>query len=287
MEADILVPTDYPTIQAAVNAASPGDIIGVKKGTYAGAIITKEVTLIAMGKVIIDAGPYSHAPVLRAGFLFPPDFSGNGTHIEGFQFQGTIQDGIVVPDDGKLDFPIFSRGADNVTVIHNTMSDSFQGITNWHGSGWTISHNDLVNLWTICGGGIGILVGGFDGTATVSDNVISHNRIRGTLRVSPGDCGGYDGTGIVMFADFRAGPTFGAVAIKDNRVVENKVSLSSDTPGTVDVVAIELTDTRDVLGVIFDNAVGFNDLQKTVMQIALTPTTLDTVNDISRNHGDS
>jgi hypothetical protein len=68
------------------------------------------------------------------------------------------------------------------------------------------------------------------------------------------------------------------------------VALTSDTPSVVDVVAIEMTDTRDdetLDPVIFDNAIGFNDLRGTVLQLALTPESLDQTNDISRNQGEN
>lgn len=76
-----------------------------------------------------------------------------------------------------------------------------------------------------------------------------------------------------------------------NRVVKNKVSLVSDNPDVVAVVAFELTDTRDneneCCEVIYDNAIGFNDFRGTEIQIALTPETLQGCNDISRNFGDN
>jgi hypothetical protein len=46
----IIVPRDYPTIQAAINAASPGDTIKVLPGTYREQItISKSLTLIGTG----------------------------------------------------------------------------------------------------------------------------------------------------------------------------------------------------------------------------------------------
>ena len=45
----IRVPQDYPTIQAAVNAAKPGDVIRVGKGEFRGATVNKPVTLIGEG----------------------------------------------------------------------------------------------------------------------------------------------------------------------------------------------------------------------------------------------
>jgi hypothetical protein len=104
--------------------------------------------------------------------------------------------------------------------------------------------------------------------------------------VDPDDGGGYAGSGIVIYADFRWGG-LGAAAIQDNSVVQNDVSLASDTPAVVDVVAFELTDTRDdpdadPFPVVFDNAIGFNDFRGTTLQIELTPEELDEHNDISR-----
>ena len=93
----------------------------------------------------------------------------------------------------------------------------------------------------------------------------------------------------MLYADFR-GERTGAEEISQNRVVKNKVSMSSDTSGVVDIVAIELTDTRDdpeLDPVIFDNSIGFNDLRGTATQIDLTPEELDECNDISRNLGEN
>ncbi len=66
----------------------------------------------------------------------------------------------------------------------------------------------------------------------------------------------------------------------------------SDNPNLVEVVAFELTDTRDdpqadPYPVIFDNAIGFNDFRGTALQIYLTPEELEDHNDISRNLGNN
>jgi hypothetical protein len=179
-------------------------------------------------------------------------------------------------------------GADDVTIDHCTFRNAIQAVSNWRGNGWAISHNEIIDLRTRCGGGIGILVGDYMG-GVVENNIVSHNKISGTLHVALDDCGGYAGTGIVLYADFRYS-TGGAAAIKNNRIVKNSVGLSSDNPGVVNVTAVELTDSRDfsdVEPVLFDNAIGFNDFRATVLQIALTPFNLDLVNAISRNLGEN
>ena len=75
-----------------------------------------------------------------------------------------------------------------------------------------------------------------------------------------------------------------------NSVIKNKISLESDTPDVVDVCAIELTDSRDdveaeLYPVIFENAIMFNDLRGTELQVVLTPEDLENWNYISRNLG--
>jgi hypothetical protein len=151
-----------------------------------------------------------------------------------------------------------------------------------------ISHNKITDLRTRNGGGIGILVADYAG-GVVTENVVFQNTVSGTLHVDPNDGGGYQGSGIVLYADFRWGRA-GAEQLAYNRVIKNKVGLVSDNPGLVDVVAFELTDSRDdphLEPVIFDNAIGFNDFRGTATQIVLTPEELSDVNDISRNLGDN
>lgn len=280
------VPGDYLTIQEAIDDAQPGDTILVGPGEYFGATVTKAVQIKGTGRAIINDGPKTHS-FLRGGFFFP-NSDGTGATISGFRFVGQPQLDYV--DDGKLDFPIFSRGADDVTVKQNVMVNSLQAITNWGGSGWNISHNEITDLGTLNGGGIGIFIGDNAATAGgIANNLVSHNKISGTLHVAMDDGGGYNGTGIVLYADFRWG-RLGAEAISNNRVIKNKIALVSDTPDVVDVCAIELTDTGNdaVLNpVVFDNAIGFNDLRGTEIQIVLTPEELGEVNSISRNLGDN
>jgi len=267
------VPDDFATIQEAIDDLSvmDGDTIRVGPGNFAGAEVTKSVTIRGEGHAVIDSGPM-HPAGLSQGFRLLA--GSDGAVISHLRFE--------------VDLAIMNGAAvDDVTVAHCTFANTIQGISNWRGSGWEISHNDIIDLRTRGGGGIGILVADYSG-GVVTDNVVSHNKITGVLHVAPGDGGGYNGTGIVLYADFRWGMP-GAVAIADNRVVQNKISLISDTPDVVDVAAIELTDTRDdgaVPPVIFNNAIGFNDLRGTENTIALTPDSLADENYISRNLGD-
>ena len=290
------VPGDFATIQEAIDSDDvlPGQRIVVGPGNHAGANVTKAVEIKGEEGAVIDSGPLPWTfRTFMAGFLFNGQGAGSGATISHLRFQG-------------VEFPVFSRGADDVTLEHCRMQDPIQGVTNWHGNGWTVSHNDIQDLRTSNGGGIGILCGCVLG-GTSNTNLISHNKIGGTLHVSPSDGGGYCGTGIVLYADFRYYETAwyywgytGADEIANNRVVKNAVRLVSDTPEVVDVVALELTDTRDGQDlmapdgtalpyehIVINNAIGFNDLRRTTSQISLTPEDLDDVNSISRNLGKS
>ena len=277
------VPEGFPTIQAAIDSTSvqAGDIIRVGPGWHAGATVTKAVTIQGQqGGTHIGDGPVISAAG-KAGFYFPTG-QGSGATIAGFSFD-------------RLAFPVFSRGANDVSVTQNTMTRFLQGVTNWAygswGNGWEITDNTMHNLATSCGGGIGILVGDFQG-ATVSGNVIARNRIRGRLRVPSDDCGGYNAPGILLFADFRWGGT--GATIEGNRVTKNRVFLQSGTlrpggePFLVTVSGIELSDTRDDWTiqppVIQLNTITYDDLRGMTVPFSFTPDELATANTLENNH---
>lgn len=276
------VPGDFATIQEAIDSPSvkSGEVILVSPGSHSGALVNKSVQIKGLGGAVIDSGP-AHGSGMIMGFRLLE--GSDGTVISHLQF--------------KVDLAIMNGGAvNNITVDHCTFLDSVQAVSNWRGSGWEIGHNDIVNLKTRNGGGIGILIGDFTG-GTVGNNVISFNNISGTLYAGgwyedpSAEKGGYNGSGIVLYADFRWGSA-GALQINNNKVTHNKVSMVSDTPNVVDIAAFEMTDSRDDVAavpypVIFDNSIGFNDFRGTVLQIVLTPENLSEYNSISRNLGEN
>ena len=269
------VPGRFPTLQAAIDSSlvRDGDVLRVLPGQRTGATVTKALAIRAMGRVTIVDGPVVNS-IGKAGFLFPGGGAGSGATVDGFVFESVA-------------FPVFSRGADDVSVTRNTMYGPNQGVTNWAngtwGKGWDITHNTILDLRTSCGGGIGILIGDYAG-GTVTGNVIAHNEVRGRVRVPSDDCGGYRAPGIVLFADWRYPGDAGAT-ITLNRVVKNRVLVSSDDPALVTVEGVELSDTRDLPSEldITDNAVVYNDLRGMVVPVALTPVQLSTVNRIEKN----
>ena len=103
------VPGRFPTLQAAIDSSlvKDGDVLRVLPGRRTGATVTKAVVLRALGCVTIVDGPAVN-DLGKAGFLFPGGGAGSGATVDGFTFEGVA-------------FPVFSRGADDVSVTHNTM----------------------------------------------------------------------------------------------------------------------------------------------------------------------
>ena len=270
------VPGHFPTIQAAIDSSRvvDGDTILVRHPVRKGATVTKAVTIQGHYRVTISDGPVV-GPLGKAGFLFAGGGAGSGATITGFAFH-------------KVEFPVFSRGADDVSVTHNSMWWSIQAVTNWAngkwGNGWHVSHNEISHLRTSCGGGIGVLIGDYLG-GTVTGNEIAHNRIDSRLYVPKMDCGGYNAPGIVLFADFRYPGDQGAV-IKWNRVFKNRVIVSSGKPSLVTASAIELTDTQDPPGQILirKNDIVYNDLRGTEVPFEFTPDNLEEENRVEFNY---
>ncbi len=269
-----LVPGNFPTIQSAIDSAqvANGDVIRVAAGDHFGALVTKSVEIKGEGGARIVDGPL-HGSGMKHGFrLLTGSDGATFSHLT-FTTDLSIMNG---------------DGVDDVTVTQCTFLDAVQAVSNWRGSRWQITHNEIIDLRTRNGGGIGILVADYSG-GEVNDNVVSHNRISGVLHVWQSDGGGYSGTGIVLYADYRWDRR-GAAHLSWNRVVKNKVNLVSDNPVLVPVWAFELTDTQNISvedPVIHDNAIGFNEWRDMPNQIALTPSDLDEYNPISRNLGEN
>ena len=277
LAADWTVPGTHATIQAAIDdpAVVDGDTIRVGPGDFAGALVNKEVEIKGQGGARITSGP-AHGSGLLQGFRLLA--GSDGATFSHLTFTTDVPLAIM---NGEA--------VNDVTVTQCTFLNTIQAISNWRGVRWEITHNTITDLRTRCGGGIGILIGDYAATPDgITDNVVSHNTINGQLNVPEDDCGGYSGSGIVLYADFRFG-RIGATSIEFNRVVKNKVDMVSSRPALVDIVAFEMSDTRVVPdnSIIHHNAIGFNDFRGTSVEVVLTPSSLDTVNDISRNFGEN
>lgn len=144
------VPRDFPTIQAAVDAAGDGDRIEVGRGRFCGATLTRRVELRGRhGTTIVGCdAPVSGA--YRVGFLLP-DGRASGTSIRGFRFDGR---GVSNANLSPLGAAVLARSADGVSVVDNQFDGTFQAVTNTDGSGWSVLFNRIAHLTALtCDGG--------------------------------------------------------------------------------------------------------------------------------------
>ena len=295
------VPGDFATIQEAIDSpdVGDGDTIIVGPGNHAGATVTKAVEIKGEDGAVINSGPdfaiywYTGEPY-TTGFLFPWSAPGvaNGATISHLSFE-------------TLDLPIYGRYTDDVTIDHCTFTSPNQGITNWNGNGWNISHNVINGLRTMNGGGIGIFVGTRDATeSTANNNLIAHNTITGMVVVPQYEIvqynaqpeypeAGYSVVGITLMSDRRYGKPAGTIS--GNRILKNKIAISSNNPRNHWPMGIGLSDLGlkyqdPPVADLLNNKVGFNDVRGMLgiegTPIGLVPDVIDDSNIISRNLGD-
>lgn len=234
----LLVPGDFPTIQAAVDAASPEDQIRVGPGEWCGATITKTLDLFGEGgativgcNLISDLGG-----VLHIGF-FLEDGSASGSSFRHFLFDGA---GVSNQGDGNFDplsFAIFARDTDDIIIEQNQVIGTIQGFTNTRGSGWTVNHNIIEDLTVFtcsgvlfCGGGVGIIFQDRDlDSPRQADNTAMFNDINGAI---PDTLELFDMVGIAV------------LGAEDGTVIQkNRIAIPDNPNADGQGFAIELANT--------------------------------------------
>jgi hypothetical protein len=260
----------YASLGDAYDAALNGDRILLGAGNHTGVMLEKGIEIKGLDGAVINSGPM-HPAGLSQGFRL---LSGSdGASINHLIF--------------TVDLAIMNGAAVNyVEVNHNTFLNAIQAVSNWGGEGWNIHHNEIVDLRTRNGGGIGILVADYTGNEANWNNV-ANNKISGVLHVHPSDGGGYAGSGIVLYSDHRWNRLGGD--IQGNVVERNSVSMYSDNPAVVDINAFELTQMGSDLECeeIINNVIRFNDFRGTANQILVSPPGLETCNYFIKNFGEN
>jgi nitrous oxidase accessory protein NosD len=229
--ATLNVPAQYPTIQAAVDAAAPGDKVRVSRGSYCGATLTKPVSLEGKGhpRIIGCATSPMISPGLRAGFFLPGSQGVNpasGSSIRGFVFDGQ---GISNANLEPLSFGVFARFATDVSVERNRFIGTVQAITNTAGDRWRIRRNRIQHLTLFdctrhCTGGDGIVISVASGRLAApggsaaplnrpEDNLVAGNVISGT---APDGFSVFSMVGVLLLSADRTSVRSNVLRLRDN-----------------------------------------------------------------------
>ena len=191
-------PADFSTIQEAINAANPEDIIYVYNGTYyENVIVNKTVSLIGenLSTTILDGGGKGTVVYVTV----------NHVAISGFSIQNS---GRAWPDSGIL--LKYSGGS---KIGNNNLIDNHHGIWLQVSASNEINNNVIVN-----NGYDGILLWGSDGN-TISNNMVISNYYGIWLDSSGGNAISDNN---VADSSFGIGLVrSGGNVLRDNRMAEN------------------------------------------------------------------
>ena len=123
----IHVPTDYPTIQEAINHANSGDTIFVHNETYyENLLVNKSISLVGEDRetTIIDGGE-------KGSVIF---VTANNVNIKGFTIQKS--------GSGLYDSGILVDHSSGNRISHNTITNNYHGIYLSHSRDNTVSGNN-------------------------------------------------------------------------------------------------------------------------------------------------
>ena len=175
--ATIIVPDDYPTIQEAVNAASPGDTVFVRNGTYyENVVVNKTISLFGQDaeSTILDGNATSDCVNIAADYVKISGFTiRNGgsrpytayASIRLFSSRNIILKNILI---GSWCGVYMEHYSDYNLIANNTIMENLNGIS---GEMW---HNTKIISNTIKNNLMGIWIGPYS-----QNNIISFNNITG------------------------------------------------------------------------------------------------------------
>jgi hypothetical protein len=283
------VPGDFPTIQEAVNGASPGDKILVGAGQWYGAEVNKPVEITGKNGAVINSGP--EATGIISGLKLVTGSA--GAKISHLQFE-QVQVGIA------------GMAVDDVIVTQCTFIKLGQGLLCFGAHGWKITHNEIrdpqfiytPNAPNIRGGGGINLIARVDGVVdaeTCTGNVIEHNKFLGTVGWNVPSGKGTPttqvGWGILLMRQVNPGGSTPG-EISQNWIIFNDIELVSGEELSIvgsKTRGIAITDNSALTHVpgIHDNTIAFNDFRGCDYSIGTTITLYDVLgeNIISRNLG--
>jgi len=185
--ADIWVPYDYPTIQAAINVAKSGDIIHVAGGPYASIVVNNSVSLIGEGEAIIDGNGLSD-------YMAVVNVTANQVSIKNFKIRNAENGyGIYLNDTSfcylennqivNTAVGILLKNSSQIHVVGNNITDVYSGIRILDSSNNYILANNMLRFDSE-----GITVSwDFDALPEGSGfNLLSYNNVTGVDQATSG-----------------------------------------------------------------------------------------------------
>jgi hypothetical protein len=159
------VPDDYPTIQAAVDAAAPGDLVLIGEGTYEEGVIVETENLVIRGidrnKVILDGGFEK-----ENGFIVFSD----GVAIENLTARNYVGNGVFFTGDYDADRVLTGYRASYITAHNN----GDYGIYSFN-----VTKGQFDNSYASGSPDAGYYVGQCDPCDTVLTEVVGENNMLG------------------------------------------------------------------------------------------------------------
>jgi hypothetical protein len=176
---------DYVTIQAAIDAASSGDTIEIRAGTYTETVtITKDLSLIGQDDKVtsIDgnhAGKVVSVLIGVTALIRGVTIAGGSTTHDGGGIYNlgtlTLEHSTVMGNSANFGGGIFNGIGSDLTIRNSTISDNVSGFM---GGGiitegtLTMENSDIVGNAALFGGGI---LNGDNGRLTLSNSSLSDN----------------------------------------------------------------------------------------------------------------
>ncbi len=248
----IYVPGNYSTIQAAVNAASPGDTIIVREGTYIENVVvnvndlTVQTETGSTSTIVQAADPGHHVFEITADSVKLSGFTVTGASLE-IEYPAGIYlynaDSCIISKNiaSNNGFGIHLSGSSNNMITNNTVSKCLWGI-HLSGSSNNIFSNNTAN------------VNNFDGISlsessnnTLSDNAMSGNRYNFWVE------GGYNLSYFIQRIDtsnkVNGKPIYYLVDQKDKQIPNDAVFVG--IVNSTNITVKDLTLTNNGQGVLF------------------------------------
>ena len=252
--ANLFVPNQFSTIQAAVDASSPGDRILVDAGVYDGAVIATRVKIIGEGdQTVITHGPNNRGGTSQWWFQngFQIVSGGDGSIIRDLKIE--LDAGLVDPMGFELiQVGIFAVTVDRVSVRGVTFTGLNTGVDFRNSHKWSITQNTIEGLnATLTRRAIGVRLVG-------SDSMVGFNTITHDGSLDDNSAKRYRGIEIICVGC--------NIPVENNKLIQNEIAI--DVPGALELSDIRLLDFSALLGgdvEIFNNKIIQNDADPIVL----------------------